>query len=320
MKRCRIVMIISATIGWFACGQTTVQNHKPNGDSMQTQITVDTIPPTLVELPPDSIFDYFPIDRDIKMKEYFPFIDKVIKQCDTLYPWNITEHILVNANPTIIDTLISWDYYSLMAKGRFVYDQTELLIFRAGDSLAIPDSLYAKKIQTRLNSTLIDVNLPEFKLRLIQSKDTILVADVRVGRDAEKFLYVVGRVVNLRTPIGIGEIVTIDRAHKVINLDTGKEYPGTNRDDGKFTKMPIIPWMEPSINGIRYGAMIHPTTNPSTLGKAYSHGCVGTSEANAWRIYYQSPIGTKVIFRYDLQIVDEKGDTIQLKDIYHLMD
>ena len=91
-------------------------------------------------------------------------------------------------------------------------------------------------------------------------------------------------------------------------------------DDEHFTKMPIIPWLEPSINNIRYGAMIHPTTNPKTLGKAYSHGCVGLTEADAWKVYYNAPIGTKVIFRYDLQVLNEKGDTILLQDIYHLKD
>ena len=77
--------------------------------------------------------------------------------------------------------------------------------------------------------------------------------------------------------------------------------------------MPRIPWIEPQIDGHRFGHMIHPTTNPKTLGKAYSNGCIGTSEADAWRIYYYAPIGTKVNFRYDLIIENERGDTIQLK-------
>jgi L,D-transpeptidase catalytic domain len=269
---------------------------------------------------PDSVMNWFEVTKDVKVKEYFKFMDKLVVQVDTFETWHINEYILAHANSWIIDSLKSFDYYQMMEKGRFVYDQTELIILRKGDSLAIPDSAYAARIQAKLSTTIIDVNLPEFKLRLIQQGDTILTIPVRVGRDAEKFLYVVGRVVNLRTPIGVGEIVRTDRMHKVINLNTGKEYPGTNRDDGKFTKMPIIPWIEPSINGIRYGAMIHPTTNPTTLGKAYSHGCIGTKEADAWDVYYNSPVGTKVIFRYDLQIIDEKGDTILLEDIYHLAD
>jgi hypothetical protein len=269
---------------------------------------------------PDSIQYWVEVTKDVKVKEYFKFMDKLVAEADTFKTWHTNEYILAHANSWIIDSLKSFDYYQMMENGRFIYDQTELIILRKGDSLAFPDSAYTARIQAKLNTTIIDVNLPEFKLRLIQQGDTILTIPVRVGRDAEKFLFVVGRVVNLRTPIGVGEIVRTDRMHKVINLNTGKEYPGTNRDDGKFTKMPIIPWIEPSINGIRYGAMIHPTTNPTTLGKAYSHGCIGTTEADAWDVYYNSPVGTKVIFRYDLKILSEKGDTIQLEDIYHLAD
>src|SRR5690606_4815866 len=103
-----------------------------------------------------------------------------------------------------------------------------------------------------------------------------------------------------------------------INPVTGKRYFATQRDDGKYTLMPQIPWLEPAITGIRYGSLIHPTSNPNTLGKAYSNGCVGTAEGAAWIIYYHAPVGTKVSFRYDVTVTDEKGDTLQLKDIYQL--
>lgn len=268
----------------------------------------------------DSVLQWIVISKDVKVKDYFHFMDQLVAQVDTFDTWHINEYILVHTNPWIIDSLRSFDYYKMMEKGIFVYDQTELVILHQGDSLAIPDSTHAAKLQYKLSTSVIDVNIPEFKLRLYQLGDTILTCPVRVGRDAEKFIYVVGHNVNLKTPIGVGEIVRADRMHKVINLDTGKEYPGTNRDDGKFTKMPIIPWIEPSINGVRYGALIHPTTNPATLGKAYSHGCVGTTEADAWTIYYNAPIGTKVIFRYDLKVTNENGDSILLDDVYHIMD
>lgn len=266
----------------------------------------------------DSVLTWVRIDDDIQVKDYFKFMDNMVHQADTFKQWHLNEYIIVHANPWIIDSLRSFDYYTSMEKGVFIFDQSQLVILHKGDSIAIPDSAYASNIAYILSTTVIDVNIPEFKLRLYQLNDTIFTFPVRAGRDAEKFIYVVGHSVNLRTPIGTGEIKWIDRMHKTINLDTGKEYPGTNRDDGKFTKMPIIPWIEPSINDIRYGVMIHPTTNPSTLGKAYSHGCIGTKEADAWTIYYNCPKGTKVIFRYDLQVVNEKGDTIQLEDVYHL--
>ena len=52
----------------------------------------------------------------------------------------------------------------------------------------------------------------------------------------------------------------------------------------KVTKLPQIPFIETEINGIRNGQLIHPTTNPETLNKAYSNGCIGTKEADAWVI------------------------------------
>ena len=76
--------------------------------------------------------------------------------------------------------------------------------------------------------------------------------------------------------------------------------------------MPQIPWIETEINGVRNGQMIHPTTNPKTLGKAYSNGCIGTTEADAWIIYYYAPIGTPIEIKYDLK--NEDGKT--LIDIY----
>ena len=43
---------------------------------------------------------------------------------------------------------------------------------------------------------------------------------------------------------------------------------------------------------------------------------MGTSEAAAWRIYFHAPLGTKVQYRYDLDVVNAVGDSIRLKDIY----
>ena len=82
--------------------------------------------------------------------------------------------------------------------------------------------------------------------------------------------------------------------------------------------MPQIPWLEPAIGERRLGSLIHPTTNPKTLGKAYSNGCVGTSERDAWIIYDHAPVETKVNFRYDLEVQNEEGKAIQLKDIYQI--
>jgi L,D-transpeptidase ErfK/SrfK len=125
-------------------------------------------------------------------------------------------------------------------------------------------------------------------------------------------------VVSLQTPVGDGKIVRVERNPIFVNPVTGERYISTKRDDGNYTLMPQIPWIEPSINGKRLGALIHPTTNPETLGKAYSNGCVGTAEGDAWIIYYYSQVGTKVNFRYDLDAIGESGEPVQLKDIYRL--
>ncbi len=83
-----------------------------------------------------------------------------------------------------------------------------------------------------------------------------------------------------------------------------------------MTKLPQIPFLETELNGFRHGQLIHPTTNPETLGKAYSNGCIGTKEADAWVLYYYAPIDTKIHIRYDLNTLDENGNTIILNDIY----
>ncbi len=82
--------------------------------------------------------------------------------------------------------------------------------------------------------------------------------------------------------------------------------------------MPLIPTLEPEINGACYGQLIHPTTNPNTLGKAYSHGCIGTREGDAWRIFFHTRIGTPIEIRYDLTGIDSNGDTLVFPDVYRL--
>jgi L,D-transpeptidase ErfK/SrfK len=141
---------------------------------------------------------------------------------------------------------------------------------------------------------------------------------VRVGRYEKRYLAMAGREVSIRTPIGEGEIVRIARDPLFINPVDNKRYYGTTRDDKVRTELPLIPWLEPSIDGRRQGSLIHPTTNEATLGKPYSNGCVGTPEGAGWLVYYYAPLGTKVNFRYDLKVLDENGDTILLNDLSQL--
>ncbi|MFK7811100.1 MAG: L,D-transpeptidase, partial [Maribacter sp.] len=57
-------------------------------------------------------------------------------------------------------------------------------------------------------------------------------------------------------------------------------------------------------------------TNPETLEKAYSNGCIGTTEADAWIIYYYAPLGTSIEIKYDLNPAKFKNTNTSLKDIY----
>ncbi len=120
----------------------------------------------------------------------------------------------------------------------------------------------------------------------------------------------------MRTKTGTGTIVAHVCNPDYYNLSDGQQYYVTRRDDERVTSLPQIPFIETEINGIRNGQLIHPTTNPATLNKAYLNGCIRTKEADEWIIYYHAPIGIKINIRYDLHVNDSLGNTITLKDIY----
>lgn len=259
------------------------------------------------------------VTRDVRVRDFFPYIDRLVQRYDTLVPYPLTEHILVRANPWIIDSLAGTDYYHRMARGQFVYDQRQLVVLHRGDTIFVPSAEWAEQIRLSLDCTVLDLNIPEFTLRVIECDDTLRTIPVRVGQNKRRYQAAIQREANLRTLPGTGKIVWINRTpDKFIEPHTGLELKFTKRDDGRKTLMPLVPWLEPEINGLRNGQMIHPTTNPESIGKAYSNGCVGCSEADAWYLYYYAPVGTSVVFRYLLDIVDSQGDTIHLNDIYNL--
>lgn len=300
---------------FFSCRQkevveTTITIEK-DIDSIATYEDVDSI----VSLPLRYVFvDTVP--ENFSIRKYYAYIDSVVCKYQLLLDYHISEHIIVRANPWIIDTLAVLDYYAAKAQGRNILRQDTFTILKKGDLLLIPDSAFAAAIEDTLHHTLIDVNLPEFMLRIYEFDKLKFEFPVRIGRNEKKYLELAKREVDLKTPVGKGKIVRLVRDPYYINPTTGKRYYQTRRDDDIYTKMPVIPWIEPEINGIRYGTLIHSTTNETTLGKAYSSGCVGTKEADAWYIYYHAPIGTKVVFRYDLITLSSEGDTVHHADVY----
>ncbi len=256
------------------------------------------------------------VDRDVAIRDYFAYMAGLVSQWDSLVPYSLDEHLLVWANSWIIDSLANTDYYHLMNRGVFQEDLQALIILRKGDLLRIPDSLFASLLLEARAATILDLNIPEYKLRIYEGDCLLHTFLVRVGQNRTRHLAMAGRDVDLRTHTGVGSIVRINRNPRFVNPRDNKEYESTLRDDGRRTGLPLVPWIEPELDGQRFGQLIHPTTNPATLGKPYSNGCVGVGEGDMWRIYYHAPLGTKVQFRYQLEVVDEAGDTLLLSHIY----
>lgn len=301
------IHLLFLLVSLFGCS-----NYDNKGPSLATHKD----PVALESNPPKDSTITVLVDHDVKVSGYFEFLDSLILNLDSTIGYTVDEYALVHANPWIIDTLVHTDYYIQKEMGNFAYDQTQMLVLPKNTSLKVPSLEETKKIAALLENTTIDLNIPEFKLRIIQNDSVIFNFPVRVGRNERKFLAMAGREVDLRTHAGTGTIVRINHNPQYINPSNNHRYDKTQRDDGQYTKLPRIPWLEPELNGTRYGQLIHPTTNPETLSKAYSNGCVGMAEGDTWRLYYYAPIGTKVIFRYDLEIKNEQGEKVLLKDIY----
>lgn len=256
------------------------------------------------------------VNKDIPIKHYFKWMDSVVFGLNATHNYATNEYILVHNNHWILDTLSKTDYYYLKEKGIFNEDSQYLLALRKNQVLIVPDSLQTERIKSQLDNTYLDLNIPEFKMRIIQNGQALYKFPVRVGQNSTRFLAMANREVDLRTKPGVGTIIRVNKQPAFINPKDNHRYHSTRRDDGMVTKLPAIPWIEPAINGVSLGQLIHPTTNLETLEKAYSNGCVGLRESDAWIVYYYAPVGTKVVFRYDLKGKDEAGNTVEFNNIY----
>ncbi|HEY5687637.1 MAG TPA: L,D-transpeptidase [Yeosuana sp.] len=261
--------------------------------------------------------NYVVVGKPVTIENYFQFLDSIVSKYNALTSYKLTEHLLVRANPWIIENFKNTDYYIMKAKDSFVYSQNKMIVFRKGDLIIFPDSIKAHEILQAFENTYIDINIPEYKLRIIEGSTELYKFPIRVGRPEWKYLKMADRITDLKTKTGSGYIINHVRNPDYYNPVNGRQYFVTRRDDNKITALPQIPFLETEINGIRNGQLIHPTTNPITLEKAYSNGCIGTKEADAWVIYYYAPIGTKITIRYDLNIKDSLGEKRVLKDIYN---
>ncbi len=256
------------------------------------------------------------VNKDVPIKSYFKWMDSIVAQHNETHNYTIDEYIIVHNNKWIIDTLAHTDYYYLMDKGIFNEDSQALLALTKDRVLEIPDSIQTQKIREQLSNTHLELNIPEYRLRIFQDDKEIYKFPVRVGKVGKKYLAMAGRQVDMRTMPGIGEIVRVNKDPIYMNPVDNKKYKTTSRDDKKRTELPAIPWLEPAINGVKIGQLIHPTTNMGTLGKAASNGCIGLRESDAWIVYYYAPLGTKFISKYELEGKNDQGETVQFKDIY----
>jgi L,D-transpeptidase ErfK/SrfK len=260
---------------------------------------------------------YVLVKDSVSLGDYFGYMDSVVSALDSLTPFALNEHILVAYNSWLIDTLAHTDYYWQKAHGKFVYDPQSMVVLKPGDSLAIPSAYAAMRLRRRFEQTVIDLNIPSFQLRVLVRDTVRHMFPVRVGQDGARYMAMAGRKVNMRTHPGEASIVRINKKARFVNPKDNREYKVTRRDDGKTTLLPTaIPWLEPGLNGTRYGQLIHPTTNPASLGKAYSNGCIGMGEGDMWRLYYHAPLGTKVRFRYELAERDMHGHLLTWTNIY----
>jgi len=314
LKQILMVLAVSLAIG------CTSQNRKRImvADSLEGLDSITKLD-SITEL--DSITKYdvpikIDIPKNVTIGEYFNFMDSLVNAYCERTSLPLTEHLLVRNNRWVIDTLANTDYYRMMARDSFVHDQRKLVVLPKGSTLLVPDAIQTTALSGDFDHWWIDVNIPEFKLRLYKDSSVVYAFPIRVGQNRKRFLAMDGKISDLRTRTGSGSIVRHVRNPDFYNPVDGKRFYFTKRDDGLTTYMPQIPWLETEIDAQRNGQMIHPTTNPESLGKAYSNGCIGVKEADAWIIYYYAPVGTKIQIRYDLEVKGKGSDTLHLKDIY----
>ncbi len=256
------------------------------------------------------------VNKDVPIRSYFKWMDSIVSEHNQTHSYSIDEYIIVHNNKWIMDTLAHTDYYYLKDKGIFNEDSQSLIALKKNQVLIIPDSLETQNLRTQLFDTYLEINIPEFRLRIFQDGKEIYKFPVRVGKNGKKYMEMAKAQVDMRTKIGTGEIIRVNKKPAFANPTDNHKYKKTTRDDGKRTALPAIPWLEPSINGRSVGQLIHPTTNIATLGKVYSNGCIGLRESDAWIVYYFAPLGTKVVIKYELEGKNDAGETVEFEDIY----
>jgi len=146
----------------------------------------------------------------------------------------------------------------------------------------------------------IEINLPEFALRLVENGEIIKTYNIAIGTPYEQ------------TPTGSFVIF--------YKQEYPTWYPGSNFDD----RTPVPPgpenplgtrWMEFYPN---YG--IHGTNKGWDINYPVSGGCIRMQDIDAKELYEKVPLGTPVSIRYQTLLLQEKTDGLYVKifpDIYN---
>lgn len=254
------------------------------------------------------------VKADITVKQYFTYIDRLVKKYSDSLNYDINEYTLVNNNAWIIDSLAATDYYYNKNKGVEVMNQKEVVVLHKNDVIKIPNQQQQSSIAENLSRNYIYINIPEYKLKVWNENNLLIDAPIRVGRNESKYLKSIDKYTDLRTRSGQGQVYATEKNPTWINPADNHKYTETTRDDKVRTKMPQTPSITLKLNGVVTGQLIHATTNPATLGKAYSNGCIGTNEYDIWYIYYFCPPGTPIKIEYNLE---PEGGGELLEDIYN---
>lgn len=297
---------------FISCTNTDKKSREADNETERIQ---EVLTDTLIQ-EEESMSIELIVNRDIPIRSYFKWMDSIVAAHNQTNNYAIDEYIIVHNNKWIMDTLAHTDYYYLMERGVFNEDSQALLALEKNQVLVIPDSIQTEQLKVQLKNTYLDLNIPEFRLRIIQEEEEIYRFPVRVGKVGKKYMAMSSSEVDMKTQTGTGEIIRVNKNPRFANPINNLKYTSTSRDDGKRTSLPAIPWLEPSINGRSVGQLIHPTTNLETLEKASSNGCIGLRESDAWKVYYYAPLGTKIVIRYDLEGKNDQGETVQFENIY----
>ena len=299
-------LLILFLIGWICIHLLYVS---PSEHSLSDSTKTSTSSPLYM--------DTLVVREKVELGSFFDWMDEIVHEYDLSSKDSLTRRHIIFGNPWLINRFRETDYYFQAERGVFRYNQSESVILFPGDHIRIPNDSIRMEIDCLLSSVELDVNIPEFTLRVLENDSIHHQIPVRVGKPGSAYLPYLEREIQTETVRGVGVIVSINMAPEFLRFSTGEKITHTQRDDGHLTLMPKIPALEPSIGGRRLGQLIHATTNPHTLGKAYSHGCIGTGEGDAWLLYFYTTVGTPITIRYDLIVEDSLG-THELDDIYAL--